>query len=66
MRFIAAVVLGLVTGVAAYWAGGWLFPNSGDLGDIAQGFLRLGLGLLGVIVGIVLGVALTRRRGYRR
>jgi hypothetical protein len=56
---ISAIVLGAVGGVLAYRVGGWLFPNAGDLGDITQGFFRLGFGFLGVVVGVALGIGLT-------
>jgi hypothetical protein len=61
-KLISVMAGGLVGGAIAYWVGGWLFPNNGDLGDIAQGFLRLGLGFLGFIVGMILGIGITRRR----
>lgn len=56
------IVLGALCAVVGFWLGGKLFPsNNHDMSDITQGFLQLGIGILGFVIGTTVGVITSKR-----
>jgi hypothetical protein len=61
-KTVYVLAVGVLLAVVGYWIGGMLFPSSNhDLSDISQGFMQLGVALLGFVLGIVVGGVTVKR-----